>query len=228
MTWQSASDATPLAKLESALYEALDWLVDLVFPPRCGNCGRVDQRFCPECLAELAALPLNIVNRFDADLDGALATGRHSGILAEAVKSFKYEDAFELCAPLAARLSACLNRLPWPIDAIVPVPLHTERERERGYNQASVLGERMGTATGLAFQPGWLARIRDTSQQARLEAAQRRQNVAGAFLASAEAAGKSLLLVDDVVTTGSTLEECASALRAKKARAVYALTLSSS
>lgn len=228
MTTDSASHAQQLAKLESALYGALDWLVDLVFPPRCGNCGRVDHRFCPACLAELQSLPLRLIDRSVAALNGVLATGPHLGVLAEAVKSFKYEDALELCAPLAARLAACLDRLPEPVDAIVPAPLHAERELERGYNQSGVLGGHLAASTGLAFEPAWLVRIRQTSQQAHLEAAQRRHNVRGAFRARDNVAGKSILLVDDVVTTGSTLAECASALRARKARAVYALVLSSS
>ena len=227
MSDAASSRTSRPAQFEAAIFDALDWLVDLVFPPRCGNCGRLDSRFCSGCLADLMALPAWIKRKPVRGLNAcAAASGDHSGVLASAVRSFKYDEAVELSAPLSARLLFCLRRLPWRIDAIVPVPLHADRERERGYNQSSLLGERLAAGVRIGYEPDWLRRIRDTSQQARLDKWQRQLNVAEAFRASPAAAHRSALLVDDVLTTGATLGECARALQAQGAEAVYALTVS--
>ncbi|MCY3781006.1 MAG: ComF family protein [Chloroflexi bacterium] len=228
MAQQTASTSNTSSNFTFSAGAVFNWLVDLIFPPRCGNCGRVDFRFCGDCLGRLAALPLDVTTVRQESLDGLCGTGVQAGILENAVKSFKYHDALNLCAPLADRLSASLSQQNWRIDAIVPVPLHSNRESERGYNQAELLSRPVAQATGIPCEPTWLRRIRDTSQQAQLAAVDRRQNVADAFQASAEVAGKSILLVDDVVTTGSTLGACAGALRTRNAESVFGICVSTS
>ena len=226
MMQQTATAPNLLTKVDTFAAIALDWLLDLIFPPKCGNCGRVDHRFCDACHDQLVSLPLEANSMSLASLDGLCATGKQQGILAAAVKSFKFHNALALCDILAARLVADFRQQDWPIDAIVPVPLHADREFERGYNQSDLLGQKLAEVTGIPCEPAWLARIRGTNQQARLAASERRDNVAGAFEANAAAKGKSVLLVDDVVTTGSTLSECALALRAQAAKAVYGIAVS--
>ena len=226
MTQQMAAAPRMLDRLDHLAAVACDWLTDLVFPPRCGNCGRVDQRFCAACHSQLNSIPIAANTLSLESLDGLYATGQQHGVLAQAVKAFKYHDALELCDSLTARLVAGLRLQNWKIDVIVPVPLHADRELERGYNQSNLLGWQLARATSLPCQPAWLARIRGTGQQAQLAASQRRQNVAGAFEAAIEVEGKSILLIDDVVTTGSTLIECALALRTRGARHVYGIAVS--
>ncbi len=226
MAQQTASTTSTLSKLEVFAAYVNDWLIDLVFPPRCGHCGRVDYRFCANCRCQLDSLPLQSATSRPDSLDEVRATGAQRGILESAVKSFKYHDATELSEPLAARMVACLYQQKWQIDAIVPVPLHTGREFERGYNQSNLLSLQVTQATGIPCESAWLRRIRGTTQQAQLAASERRQNVAGAFQASADVAGQSILLVDDVITTGSTLSACAEALRERKAKMVYGIALS--
>ncbi len=206
--------------------QAREWLLDLVFPPLCGHCGRVDFRFCPACQTALAALPPDISYRQLEHFAGLCASGKQAGILESAVRSFKYEGATELAEPLAARLSRAIDRQRWQIDCILPVPLFADRLRERGYNQAYLLCQRLAAALSLRCRNDYLERIRSTSQQARLKGVARQRNVRGAFAASEAVGGLSLLLVDDVLTTGATLRECAAALRAKNARAVYGVTVS--
>jgi len=161
-----------------------DWLLDFVFPPLCGHCGRVDFRFCDACCSELAGLPLESAPRGIAHIQRFCATGKHGGILASAVRSFKYDGAIELAQPLAARLLAAWGRLHWPVDCIVPVPLFADRLRERGYNQSYLLCQQLAPALGLPSRSDYLERVRSTSQQARLNSAARWLNVQDAFAAS--------------------------------------------
>ena len=208
---------------------AANWLLDLVFPAACSACGRVDSRFCAGCANELARVPVESrVHQSQAGqgLDAVLATGKHDGVLRSAVRSFKYDGARELAAPLAGRLVQVLRRANWAIDAIVPTPLFAAREAERGYNQAALLSQQVALALDAPIRGDFLWRTRETSQQAGLSAEAREQNVKDCFAASHDVSGLAILLVDDVVTTGSTLRECAVALKAERASKIYGIAVS--
>lgn len=226
MSLQAVTKHSTFDRLGLWAVKAADWLQDLVFPPICGHCGRVDARFCRLCRDELARHPHEISHHAVDELDGVCATGAQQAVLASAVRPFKYEGATDLRDLLAERLTWAVYEQGWSLDAVVPVPLHADRLLERGYNQAALLGERLAQTLGIRFEPGLLGRIRNTDQQARLSGSERQQNVAGAFAADPAAQGLSVLLVDDVVTTGATLSECAAALRARNAEAVYAIAIS--
>lgn len=226
MILDTVANLSTYNRLGLAAVKATDWLTDLVFPPTCGNCGRVDARFCAACRRELARCPVEIAHYSVEGLDGVCATGKQVGILGSAVKAFKYEDATDLSDFLAERLIATCNKQDWESDAVAPVPLHADRLLERGYNQAALLGERLAQTLGIRFEPGLLGRVRSTGQQARLSGSERLQNVAGAFQADPAVKDLSVLLIDDVVTTGATLSACAAALRARNAGAVYGIAVS--
>ncbi|MCZ7544770.1 MAG: phosphoribosyltransferase family protein [Anaerolineae bacterium] len=114
-----------------------------------------------------------------------------------------------------------------PPDLILPVPLHANRQRWRGYNQSTLLAEALGVRLEVPVAADALARVRDTRAQVGLSARARRQNVSGAFVVRAphRVSGRTILLVDDVVTTGATLAACAEALYQADAEAVWAVTL---
>jgi ComF family protein len=113
-----------------------------------------------------------------------------------------------------------------PVDVLVPVPLHATRLRERGYNQAALLAREMARRVGLAVDERSLVRQRATASQVDLNVKQRKENVRAAFRCSGNGlVGKHVLLIDDVCTTGATLEACAMALCEGGARSVQALTL---
>jgi ComF family protein len=146
--------------------------------------------------------------------------------LRAAVHAFKFRGKRALARPLADLvLEQCRGELALEADALVPVPLAAARERARGYNQAALLAECVGRILARPVQPRWLGRARPTLPQSDLTADERHRNVRGAFRASPAVAGRHVLVIDDVLTTGATAAECARALRAGGARIVGILTV---
>lgn len=169
---------------------------------------------CPVCVVRAPAY------------DWARAAARYEGTAREALHAFKFEGRRALARPLADLLvEQCGAALPADLAAVLPVPLARERERARGFNQATLIGERVARRLGLPFERRWLVRVRATAPQSELAAADRSANVRGAFGASPEVRGHHVVLVDDVMTTGATLSECARALRAAGAVRVGALAV---
>lgn len=123
-------------------------------------------------------------------------------------------------------MAECWQRASLPAEIVVPVPLHPSRLRGRGYNQAALLAWALSRRIGLPMDEESLCRVRATLPQMRLPAADRRRNVEDAFRCTTDRlSGRQVLLVDDVCTTGATLEACADALRKGGARSVWAFTL---
>lgn len=151
------------------------------------------------------------------------------GPVREAIHQYKYHQAFWLEKRLADWLMAAaapaLRAGDW--QAIVPVPLHPVKERERGFNQAERLARHLSRATGLPLNTKALRRVKHTTSQTRLTRAQRADNLRGAFavVSGERRSGERLVLVDDVMTTGATLNAAATALRRAGAEAVCAWTL---
>jgi len=160
-------------------------------------------------------------------LDGLRAALRFEGTARAAIHALKYRGATALAPLLSEPMAAALAAHPLLVDLVVPVPLHPQRERERGYNQSALLASRLAAAAGLPPPTPLLRRERDTRSQVGLSARERRDNVRGAFCCvdPRAAAGRRGLLVDDVVTTGATLEACAATLRAAGVGRVWGLAL---
>ncbi len=206
-------------------------LLDLLFPPRCVGCGRGGHWFCPDCVAAIAPGP---AWRDGLEpLAGLWVTGLYEDPLRTAIHALKYEGKRQLAAPLGQLLLATYRRQMQGaalarFDAVLPVPLHPRRQTERGYNQSALLARELSRGAGLPLLADALLRRRDTPQQVGLDPPARRANVAGVFACPTDHAaleGKTLLLIDDVCTTGATLAACAGALRAAGARAVWGLAL---
>jgi ComF family protein len=150
------------------------------------------------------------------------AIGSYDGALRAVVHALKYDHRRSLARPLALRMLERGSDVLSGADAVVPVPLHRSRRRERGFNQAADLAKHLG----LRVVPA-LRRIRATAPQVSLAAGRRHGNVRGAFAATPAAAslrGQTIVLIDDVSTTGATLDACAEALQAAGVREVRALT----
>lgn len=155
----------------------------------------------------------------------------HTDPLQSAIHALKYEGREEVAPSLARYLRAVVQEEPWPeiltsLDGIVPVPLHDERKKERGFNQAALLADGVASAAAVPVLEEAVLRVGATNSQVGLSSVERAENVKGKFLAAPEQVqGKALLLVDDVYTTGATMRECAAAMRMAGAGAVFGLAL---
>ena len=201
-------------------------LIDLLFPPSCVHCGRVDSGFCETCYNNLMHIP--IIDYTTTTESGIVvaSTGEHRGILQSAVQALKYHNQAQLGIPLGQRLAIALQRLNWTIDTIIPVPLHTSRYRERGYNQAQEIANTIAEVLHLPCEPNAIERTRITQSQVGLNREERLSNLNDAFTAHEEfVSGKVLLLVDDVQTTGTTISMCAEAAMQADAAEVYGITV---
>ena len=167
--------------------------------------------FCSPCAQTLVRAPPLVARANDSPL---LAPFLYGGALARAITLFKYEDRPELARPLSAVIVRALASLGSPLQLVVPVPLHPSRLASRGYNQAALLAGPVARALGVPLAARALVRTRDTAQQAKLDRDARLRNLMQAFAVRAprEIAGKRVLLVDDVRTTGATLRACQDAL----------------
>jgi len=142
----------------------------------------------------------------------------YEGAAREAVHALKFANRYGI-APMMAHLLA-QTAVRAGADVIVPIPLHKKRRRERGYDQAVLLAQHLGRHLGVPSDPGTLLRVRATRQQALLPASERQPNVAGAFEVQRRLDGARLLLVDDVSTTGATIEAAARTLKSAGAPSV--------
>ena len=189
-------------------------------PPACERCGLpfaapAATGLCGGCARERPAW------------DWALAAAEYEGAARDALHAFKFHGKRALARPLAALLleqwgPALAAAAP---EALIPVPLGRARERERGFNQAALVAERLGAALRVPLRPRWLVRARATQPQTDLGATERRANVRGAFAADTAVAGRHVALVDDVLTTGATAAECARMLKAAGAARVGVLAV---
>lgn len=214
-------------------------LADLLFPRRCLGCGALGDFFCAGCRAQIRALPEPFCPICHLQVDRAtpicrcaqpspafvLAAGEFDGPLRKAIHRFKYQGMRAGAPALGALLAA--RALPMlPAGALLaPVALHPRRERERGYNQSALLARELARVGGLDLEERALRRIRRTRPQVELTAAERARNMSGAFAAEPVCAGRMVVLIDDVCTTGATLRAAARAARDAGASRVYAAVL---
>jgi ComF family protein len=161
-----------------------------------------------------------------APLIVVLSTGLHTGVLQSSVQAIKYYHTRRLAPVLAERLRRLVLQQTWTFDSVLPVPMHTRRLQERGYNQAEDISQELALQLGCPHIPSALRRVQATRSQVGLTRSERLENVAGAFAGDPHLlSGKRVLLVDDVRTTGATIATCARAVLDAGADAVYGLTV---
>ena len=223
-----------------SLWVALDWFS----PPVCGGCGRDGYRWCPDCQRSVLLLspPICEICGLPQEQEGICPRCKASppafrklrscwvfeGALREAMHQLKYQKMVGIGDSLAAEMIPCVEKLAlsWQIEIVVPIPLGKKRLDERGYNQVELISRPLALAMGWMYRPKALRRTRETRSQVGLSAEERRENMKGAFSARAkQVKGRRVLLMDDVATTGATLDSAAQALCDAGASEVYALTV---
>jgi ComF family protein len=237
-------------RFRSRLIAVADAVLSALLAPECAACGALLEQptrgaVCAACWASILPLTAPLCDECGDPLPGwrhisipmarcprcrrarrritrGRAFGAYEGALRSIVHAFKYQSRRSLAGPLAERMRDRGASVLAGADAVVPVPLHPSRRRERGFNQAADLAKHLGLPAVAA-----LRRVRATAAQAGLASGRRHANVRGAFAATRAAralTGKIVVLVDDVSTTGATLEACARALEAAQVAEVRALT----
>lgn len=226
--------------------KALQQLFDLLYPPPCAGCQRNGYVLCPTCLSQIHPLSSSFCQRCSSPLaasgicptcqysplkvSGLRAVSTYQEPLRSCIHALKYNGNTRLAEPLGTLLAQTYHTLGMQADAIVPVPLHSQRHKRRGYNHAALLATVCAAQTGIPFYDNLILRHRATLAQVDLKPWERQQNVQGAFtcspnFTSGQLHGRTILLIDDVCTTGATLEACAAPLFAAGARAVWGLVL---
>jgi competence protein ComFC len=218
-------------------------VLDLLFPRICIGCGGIGDYICVNCVAHLPLLDGPLCPHCGqpqasgilcpscagqtSSINSIRSAFRFEGVVRAAIHELKYRNLRAIAPTLATYLNACVLKTGTVADFIVPVPLHSKRQRRRGYNQAELLAHELGHAQGTPAVVSSLVRTGGEASQVHTGSmSDRRQNVARAFTCTdASFSGKRILLVDDVCTTGATLEACAVALRSAGAAEIYGLTV---
>lgn len=209
----------------------------------CGGCKKVGWRWCPECQARVPRVhqpfcetcgiptekesetcekcksnpPAYQMMRSWAVFDSPIQNGLHS---------LKYRHNIGLGEAIAIHMLDFVRALQWPVDIMIPVPLGKNRLKERGYNQVALVARPLAYQIGLRYEPEALWKTRETRSQVGLNASQRKENVYNAYQADPKVVKqKSVLIMDDVATTGSTIAACTEALLSAGAQGVYVLTI---
>ena len=206
------------------------WLLDLLFPPKCAFCGRLlaggEEGICASCRSELprtgdAARKCDFLRAVTAPL-------YYEGTVRRALLRYKFESAPARGAVFGRLIAEdLLRREAVDFDTVTWVPLSRKRERRRGYDQARLLAEAAAERLGMRAEP-LLQKVRDVPPQSRLNTPEaRRANISGCYEAAAPVEGRRILIVDDIVTTGSTLSECARVLMLSGAEDVRGAALAS-
>jgi competence protein ComFC len=226
-------------------------ILDLLFPQKCLGCGKVGSYFCPDCLnlillkdqqicpicgrASLGGVTHHFCRR-PLGLDGLTSIFAYKGVVAKAIKKLKYKFAKDLAEELVELfLSFCGEEKLFsdfcclPNVVLVPIPLHPQRLRWRGFNQAELLGKLIAKNLEIKFVPGLLLRVKNTKPQVELDKAQRQINIRRAFALNRNCKLKignwNFILFDDVWTTGATLKEAGKVLKRNGAKKVWGLTI---
>ncbi|HHX09656.1 MAG TPA: ComF family protein [Chloroflexi bacterium] len=233
-----AVDRNPSQIIQKISLNVIDWL----FPPACLGCGKEGVVICQECFSKIQVLPKNVCNycgEFTSKQGRCPKCGSHkpsyagfrafayyTGIIRSAIHRLKYQNDISIGFYLAELLRTELMRTNWQIDVIVPVPIGEEKRKSRGYNQAERLAKPLASLTQIDYQPLALRRIREVGSQVGLDKLARQANVKDAFVAQASLVkDKTVLVVDDVFTSGATMEACSSELLYAGAKEIYCLSL---
>ncbi len=229
-------------------------VLDAFYPPACVVCGKplgehtgagvhdtcrrqlkpVEEPVCVKCGKHLQTeeIMCDDCKRYEHVFDQAVSVFEYNDAIKKGIYRFKYKNKREYASTFAAAIAEGAGRLikMWDPDVIVPVPMHEKKKRVRGYDQAELLAKKTGELLDIPVDSDFLVRTRKTAPMKEVDKKGRRDNVKDAFeaeIGDGEEVYKSVLLVDDIITTGFTLDECAKVLKETGVKEVKALTLCS-
>ncbi|MBO5572753.1 MAG: ComF family protein [Clostridium sp.] len=226
-------------------------LPDLLYPRRCPVCDRIvlpkGEYICPECRSLLSPVKEPVCMKCGKEIQDAsqeycrdcirhrrsfeyaVSVYNYTETASESLSAVKYKNRRDYLDFYAAEAVRVLGRklAAMGADCMIPVPVHPKRMRKRGFNQAQILAEKVGTALGIPVEEGFLIRNRNTAPQKILSPAERLRNLEQAFLTAerAPAGMRRVILVDDIYTTGATAEACTRVLKASGVEKVYVFTI---
>jgi ComF family protein len=226
-----------------SLHKALWHAVDYLYPPTCAACGKSGYRLCPACVSQIQVINfpfcamcgrrVNTTQSVCSDcatspvhFSAATSWGKFGGALREAIHALKYKNDVGLGDFFADHLIQLLRDDKWDFDCVLPVPLSRERQKERQYNQSALISRPIARYFGSDHALNWLIRTHDTGSQTRRRRLERNLSLTGSFWANpAKLKGRSVLLVDDIITTGATINHCSAALLDAGVANVYAISI---
>jgi len=218
-------------------------IIDFFFPIYCIGCGKEGNFFCQDCSPKLQRIGSPFCQKcgrpestgslcptcwgWDTKIDGIRSPFRFDGIISQAIYQFKYHNLRAIAGHMAELLHNYLLINPIPGDVLISVPLHPKRLRQRGYNQSDLMARKLSKLVGLPVIDHCLVRQKDNPPQTKTKNVdERRRNVLDAFISSDQSlSGKRVILIDDVCTSGATLEACAAALKTVGVSSVWGLKL---
>lgn len=208
----------------------IDTLLDLLYPPRCPFCHRFldgEMRVCSRCERSLPYMPAGGLDRTFENLDECFSVLRYEGDVRKSLHRYKFGGVSAYAGCYAKLLAECIEDSAIYADVVTWTPLSARRLRERGYDQARLLAEGAAEYMETPCLPLLKKRRHNAAQSGTKSADERRRNVCGvyAYAGNTPLDGMTVLLVDDIVTTGATLDECAGVLRKAGAAEILALTL---
>ncbi len=206
----------------------LDHWLDLLYPPKCAFCRKLTddgRMICPDCERKLPFPTAERQRKNVEALDLCVSVLYYTGDVRQSLHRYKFGGAAAYCRIYGELMAECMRQHGIRADCVTWTPLSRQRLRKRGYDQAMLLAREVAERVNLpCLRLLWKTR-NNPAQSGTKSAAERRSNVSGVYRASPEAEGCRILLIDDIVTTGSTLSEAAKVLRAAGAKSVTALTL---
>ena len=217
-------------------------VIDWIYPPACACCEKPGKLICDDCFSNLPAVGKHFCSRCgkplkprhfcrlcgvsDFHFTAARAPYLYEGPVSAMIRKLKYHNAMDLAPILAQLLADYWKKIQWEADVVIPIPLSEKRRMQRGYNQSELIAKDFGITVGIPCDTRALMKQQDTPHQVGLSAEERQANLKGAFAAEPKLVrGKRILLLDDVMTTGSTFSECSDVLLKTGAKSVYCLSV---
>ena len=224
--------------LYHSIWEALDW----IYPPTCSGCGSEGVRWCLNCDNSLVKIVEDVCSicgypsgngeicekclQSKPSFMQLRSIFKYQTGIRKALHQLKYKNDLGMGDILGQKCAHFMKSLSWSIDIISSVPLGKRRRKERGYNQAALIAYPMALLLNTPYESNIVKRVKETHSQIDYSADQRKENMQNAFISNSNVIrGKNILIVDDVITTGSTMDSCADALLRGGANNVYGLSV---